>query len=301
MTQQDAYRFGTDTSFDESSVFVAPGELLSEYQLLEALLVPSANNIAWTLARWDSGSVARFVVKMNAWARELGMNSTHYAGPSGFNPASVSTPADQLKLAAVVMANPVFRSIVNMQSVNLPIAGVVSNYNPLLGIDGIVGVKSGFTPQANGCLVAAADTSVGGVQETAMAAAFGQPGWLPLRTAANADQALIDKLKASLETVHVIGKGAVVARMLVPWKSTPVLLHAGKEVSLVALPGMSVELSKSALLTHEGLTHEGVTHRKLEDIPTLHVGLGEQEYSLSLYDNHPLTAPSFLWRLNRFW
>ena len=71
--------------------------MLTEHQLLEALLVPSADNIADYLATWDAGSIAGFVAKMNATARQLHLRSTHYADASGVNPSSRSTAADQAR------------------------------------------------------------------------------------------------------------------------------------------------------------------------------------------------------------
>ncbi|MDX6386707.1 MAG: hypothetical protein QOD85_509, partial [Gaiellaceae bacterium] len=59
---------------EESVVSIAAGERLTELQALQALLLPSANNIAAVLARWDAGSTDRFVAQMNATAWSLGMN-----------------------------------------------------------------------------------------------------------------------------------------------------------------------------------------------------------------------------------
>ena len=70
-------------------------EQLTELQALQALLLPSANNIAAVLARWDGGSAGRFVARMNATARSLGMTHTRYTDPSGYDDATVSTAADQ--------------------------------------------------------------------------------------------------------------------------------------------------------------------------------------------------------------
>jgi hypothetical protein len=81
---------------DESVVSIAAGEQLTELQALQALLLPSANNIAAVLARWDAGSADRFVARMNATARSLGMTQTRYTDPSGFDDATVSTAADQV-------------------------------------------------------------------------------------------------------------------------------------------------------------------------------------------------------------
>ena len=66
----------------ESIVPIAAGEQLSERQALQALLLPSANNIAAVLARWDAGSVDQFVARMNATARSLGMTRTRYTDPA---------------------------------------------------------------------------------------------------------------------------------------------------------------------------------------------------------------------------
>ena len=65
ITDQDVATYKADVADQQSVVPVVVGEQLSEFQALEALLVPSGNNIAETLARWDAGSVTAFVAKMN--------------------------------------------------------------------------------------------------------------------------------------------------------------------------------------------------------------------------------------------
>src|SRR5207248_6734250 len=69
---------------EESTVSIAAGEQLTERQALQALLLPSANNIAAVLARWDAGSEEQFVARMNATARALSMAHTRYTDPSGY-------------------------------------------------------------------------------------------------------------------------------------------------------------------------------------------------------------------------
>ncbi|HMC69211.1 MAG TPA: hypothetical protein VKJ07_08670, partial [Mycobacteriales bacterium] len=83
---------------EESVVSIAAGEQLTELQALQALLLPSANNIAEVLARWDADSVDRFVARMNSAARSLGMTHTRYTDPSGYDDATVSTAADQVRV-----------------------------------------------------------------------------------------------------------------------------------------------------------------------------------------------------------
>ena len=137
----------------ESTLSVKAGERLTERQALEALLLPSANNIAALLARYDAGGTAAFVARMNATARALGMRASTYTDPSGFNDETVSTAADQLKLARAAMRIPAFATIVAEPAVALPGVGRVANYNELVGTDGYVGVKTGSDRAAGGCLV----------------------------------------------------------------------------------------------------------------------------------------------------
>jgi serine-type D-Ala-D-Ala carboxypeptidase (penicillin-binding protein 5/6) len=87
-----------DAKQDESVVAVRAGERLDERQLLEALLIPSGDNIAQLLAAYETGSVSRFVAEMNRTARALGMDHTTYTDPSGYQPTTVSDAADQLRV-----------------------------------------------------------------------------------------------------------------------------------------------------------------------------------------------------------
>ncbi len=161
---------------DESVVPVAAGEELTELQALQALLLPSANNVAAVLARWDAGSVGRFVARMNATARSLGMRHTRYTDPSGYDDATVSTAADQVRLVDRAMSLPVFAGIVATQSAWLPVAGTVHNTNALLGRDGFVGVKTGSTDAAGGCFAFRAIRSVKGKRTTITGVVLGQRG-----------------------------------------------------------------------------------------------------------------------------
>ncbi len=160
----------------DSLVPVVAGEMLTERQALEALLLPSADNVAWILARWDAGSQAAFVARMNAAARRLGMADTSYTDPSGLDPSTVSTAADQVLLGMAAMRVPALAVIAAKSTAVVPVAGVVRNYNTLLGQDGIVGLKTGSTQAAGGCVVIAAWHQAGGRNTLIVAATFGQPG-----------------------------------------------------------------------------------------------------------------------------
>ena len=155
---------------------VAAGEHLTERQALQALLLPSANNIAWC-CRWDAGSVARFVARMNAAARSLGMTHTRYTDPSGYDDATVSTAADQVRVVDRAMRLPVFASIVATPSATLPVAGTVRNTDTLLGQTGSSASRPARTRAAGGCFAFRAVRVIDGKRTTITGVVLGQPGY----------------------------------------------------------------------------------------------------------------------------
>jgi serine-type D-Ala-D-Ala carboxypeptidase (penicillin-binding protein 5/6) len=237
MNAADVAEWVQADSTDESNVGVKAGEVLSEYQLLEALLIPSADNVAVMLADWDAGSVPAFVVKMNATARALGLSSTTYADASGVNPKSRSTATDQAMLAATLMSNPVVRSIVRQTSLPFQVNGTIWNFNPALGTDGIIGVKSGYTSQAQACLATAAFRDVGGKSVLVVAVSLSQP-WT-LTAAATADEALLESATPQLELWRPTFSSTALAQASLGSSVTNLAL-AAKVPMVVGWPGMQL-------------------------------------------------------------
>jgi serine-type D-Ala-D-Ala carboxypeptidase (penicillin-binding protein 5/6) len=177
-----------------SVVAIAAGEQLTERQALEALLLPSANNIALVLARWDAGSADLFVARMNATAQSLGMTDTHYTDPSGYDEATVSTAADQVRVVDRAMSLPVFAGIVATPSVTLPVAGTVRNTDTLLGHNGFVGVKTGSDGAAGGCFAFQAIRWIHGRLTTITGVVLGQPGHDEVAAGLMAAAAMVDRI-----------------------------------------------------------------------------------------------------------
>lgn len=145
-------------SLSESTAPVRQGQMLSQRQLLELMLLPSGNNVARLLARWDSGSQKKFTAKMNAAAARLGMADTTYTGASGFESTTRSTAADQLTLAREAIKEPALRATVALRSTKLPgQAEPVRNTNKLLERPGVIGLKTGSSTPAGGNLMWAAE------------------------------------------------------------------------------------------------------------------------------------------------
>ena len=172
ITPADVQAEAEDGSQGQSRVAVQVGEVLTERQLLEGLLIPSGNNIAELLAEQIAGTESGFVAEMNAAARALRMRHTYYTDPSGFDPGTVSTAADQLRVFRQAMRFPVFRQIVSMGSVTLPVAGTLRNFNPLIN-EGYAG-KTGSDSAAGGCLAFFTSVPGAGRRRTAVGVVMGQ-------------------------------------------------------------------------------------------------------------------------------
>ena len=221
LTAQDAMDYQRRLATGQSLLAVSAGERLSERQALEGLLLPSADNIADVLARWD-GPPGRFLAKMNATARAAGATQTRYTDPSGLDPATVSTAADQVRVAGLALRSPVLMEIVGERTAVLPVAGVVRNYNTLLGgSTGVFGLKTGSTRAAGGCLVFAARRLVAGRQVVFIGALLGHDvGRAPLtalRSALILVQAVLGQAQAQVVGAPVLPAGLPVASISTAW------------------------------------------------------------------------------------
>ena len=146
----------------ESRINLREGERMTVHDLLEALLLESANDAAETLAEGVSGSREAFVEEMNARAADLGLDHTSYANPIGLDEAgNYSSARDLASLARVLMQRPRFARIVDMPEAQLESGArprVVDNRNDLISeYPWVSGVKTGYTADAGNVLVGAAD------------------------------------------------------------------------------------------------------------------------------------------------
>lgn len=197
---------------DQSSVVVVAGESLCELDLLAGLLVHSASNYATLLANMVSGSTEGFVSLMNSTAASLGLTGTTYADVSGFDPGSVSTAMDQAKLAVRLMRSPLVRSLVAEPSITLPVAGTVTSFTPYVGVDNVVGVKSGRTSEAGGCDVMAMSFQQGSSTRLVYAVVLGQRGGDLLGPAGDAALALANSAVAN-HVEHTFARGEKVGTL----------------------------------------------------------------------------------------
>jgi D-alanyl-D-alanine carboxypeptidase (penicillin-binding protein 5/6) len=162
----------------ESKIDLRAGERMRVSDLLEALLLESANDAAETIAENVSGSRAAFVAQMNARARRLGLRYTRYANPIGLDdPDNYSTARDLARLARMLMGKPRFARVVDMPEAVLESGShrrVVDNRNDLVARYPFVdGIKTGHTSTAGYLLIGAAHGANGGRVITVV---MGEPG-----------------------------------------------------------------------------------------------------------------------------
>jgi D-alanyl-D-alanine carboxypeptidase (penicillin-binding protein 5/6) len=285
------YRADRDTG--QSTAAVRAGEELSERQALEALLLPSANNVATLLARWDAGSEDAFVARMNAQARALGMVHTHYSDASGFSPATVSAARDQARLASAAVRLPALVQIATLPRVDLPVAGDLENLDDLLGSHGVFGIKTGSTSAAGGCFVFAAHVPVNGRTVTVVGAALGQPG---VGEREQLDSAFAATTHLLLSARHMlVGFGPVVGRrvfgrVVSAW-ARPVPVRPLRVPSLVGWPGLPVHIAVHPASGLRAPVDAG------QVVGTVTVEAGQQRVSAPLVASGSLSEPSVGWRL----
>ena len=151
-----------------STAHLKAGEQITLEQLLNILLIPSANDAANVIAEFIGGSISGFAEMMNKKALELGCIGTHFASPNGLhNENHYTTPYDLAQIAKYAMGSKTFREIVSKQTYSLSATSqypyddrVFTSTNNLLLSDSdyyypyAIGIKTGFTSQAGSCLTA---------------------------------------------------------------------------------------------------------------------------------------------------
>jgi D-alanyl-D-alanine carboxypeptidase len=151
------------TAVEPSIEGLVPGRRYRRETLLWSALLVSANDSATALAiDAGGGSLRRFYAMMNERARQLGMDGTTYASPSGLDDTrNLSTAVDQARLARAALRDPLFRSIVSTKRHWTKWAAPTYakewvNHNRMLSTyPGTFGVKTGWTTRAGGCLAVA--------------------------------------------------------------------------------------------------------------------------------------------------
>ncbi|GAA4915344.1 D-alanyl-D-alanine carboxypeptidase [Streptomyces coeruleoprunus] len=283
---------------DWSVAHVKKGQKFTEGQMLQMLMIPSANNVAHLLARWDAGTEEAFLKKMNDAAKDLGMTNTTYTDPSGFEKTTVSTPMDQLKLAKAVMQFKPFREIVNLPDLTLPGVPKMFNGNAILSEGGVGGIKTGSSTPAGGNLLWAAYTKIDGEYRRIVGIAMGAQNATTVREKLDLavktySLGLIKAAQEGVTSATVVKKGDVVGYVDDGLGGrTP--LVATQDLKPLGWAGLKVELK----LTDGGKRVPG-TAAEGTVVGELSVGSGGGKVSVPVALERNLEEPGFGAKLTR--
>ncbi|MFH8476937.1 serine hydrolase [Streptomyces sp. NPDC018000] len=282
---------------DESKAPMTKGQQFTQKQMLQLLMIPSGNNAARLLARWDATTEEAFVEKMNAAAKDLGMTNTTYTDPSGLKSSTVSTPTDQLKLAEAVMRNDVFREIVNMPQADIPGVGAIYNNNEILLEPGVSGIKTGSSTPAGGNLLWAADTVIDGKSRRIIGVVMGADldGTLyaKLQRAIQNSLKLIKAAQKGVDSTTVVKKGDVVGYVDDGLGGrTPVV--STKDLKAIGWSGLQVKLDIGE--GDEQVPHSAPSGTVVGEVT---VGTGTGKVSAPIALQKDLSEPGFGPRLTR--
>lgn len=231
-TSRDRQTYYNYLAADESALDVPVGGTLTQYQMLQGMLIGSAGNYTDRLAStiWPTDAV--FAAAAKDWLTRKNLPGITVVEPTGIDPANTADPASLITLARYALADPVIAEIVRTPSVTLPGAGEVVNTNDLLADPAVVGVKTGSLRGIYNLLAARQD-AVGDATVRAYAVALGQP---------------TDEARDG-ETARLLAEVAAEA-------SRPVVLPAGTVAGIVSTPwGVTVQMltdADTALLLWNG-------------------------------------------------
>ncbi|AMB58617.1 hypothetical protein AWU67_06815 [Microterricola viridarii] len=233
---------------------VVSGSVLTQRQVLEAMMLPSANNYSKTLVIWAFGSVDEFLGATQTWLDKHGLTGTTLTNSSGLGASNVSTTRDLVEIGKLALANPVLASVVSEKTAILPDIGEIKNLNSLLGTAGITGMKTGTDDASGSCILFSAVVPVGDTTVTVVGATLGAVN------AGERNAALLDVLESApsaFERVQLVTAGERVGSYSPDWiggeeKSSDVV--AGADASVLVWKGTTVTAQAKAKPLENGDT-----------------------------------------------
>lgn len=266
---------------------VADGEQITEYQALQGMLLPSANNLADSLAIWAFGSLANYAQYANRQLAAWGFNHTHVGSDaSGLSPTTTSNVSNLVKLGNLASANPVLAEIVAQSSADIPVAGTIRNVNWLLGTNGINGLKTGNSDQAGGVYLFSAVYAVPqGPKLTIIGAVMDAP---TLQQAMNDSARLLASAQPGLVMADTLAASQTVGYYQLPWSKTVTTVATVAAAKGLVWQGKALEKPVISLARIKPPVKAGTV-----------VGTAgfEDSQPVSVILSQPVPGPSLWWRL----
>lgn len=264
---------------------VRSGLSLTQRDVLNIVLIESANNYAESLAIWAYGSEQKFLGAARTWLREHALLQTTIADSTGMSPRNTATTSDLVQLGKLALANPVVSAIVSTKTVSIPEVGDYQNRNHLVGIDGIRGIKTGTLDEAGACLLFAADYLIGQTPVTVVGVVLG---------ARNHDQLsahvakLLAEVKVGFSEVTLAKEGQPFATYSTAWGSTATAVAGATQTALVwsDTPVSLLVKTEKVAVANGGKT-----------VGKLNFTIGERTFDVPLLLSTTISDPGPWWRL----
>jgi D-alanyl-D-alanine carboxypeptidase (penicillin-binding protein 5/6) len=286
ITQIDIDLYNDAVKNNGSNVPVTIGENLSQYQALQALLIPSGDNIAETLAIWAFGSQQQYLDYANNMVANWGLTNTRMADASGLSPQTVSSAHDLIIIGEKIMNDPVLSKIVSQQDVELPVVGKVKNYNTLLGQNGVTGIKTGNTDEAGGCLLFSYTKQIDQKDTVLIGVILG---------ASSRYQALIDTTSLiknndlNYKYFNIVKKDQIIGTAKTAWDKD-INIVAKNDLTVLMVPGEKVEITPL-------INEINKTLNKNTEVGKISAKYLDSNISVPVILDEKIPTPPILWRL----
>lgn len=284
-TTQDEVFYAEQLANDGVVEPATAGTSISQRNMMDAMLMASANNYAQSLASWAFGSEAAYADAARTWLAAHGFTKTVVNDATGMSAGNVSTVAELIELGKLAIADPIVSAIVATPTVDIPGVGVVENRNGLLGIDGIDGIKTGTLDEAGSCLLFSLDYPVGDTSVTLVGVVLGGPDHDTINAAI---RSLLAQAETGFTQVTLATPDEEYGTYDTPWGEQAAAVPARAVTAVVwgsAPVGSTVQLDTVALAA------QGT------DVGDLTFTVGEKQYTVDLELDRPLTDPGPWWRL----
>lgn len=283
ITEADVATYNSYLSMMGSVMPVRAGQNLTQYQLLQGLLLPSGNNAADYLVNWKFGSMEEYIKYASNYLEEGGLKKTTVADASGFSPKTVSSPSDMIKIGQLALKNQVISEIVSQDSANLPDSGLIRNTNLFLQEENVVGLKTGTTDEAGRCLLFAVKHGPD-LSEIMIGVVMGQLSMIELY---NNVSKLSDSTLSNFTQIEIIPAKSAVANFESEWGQSSNIIN-NESLSIYGWKGKDYSsANKIDSSKHEIRSGEVVGQ----------TGLAEPGSSIDVVSEDTITKPGILWRL----
>jgi len=217
LTAQDAQLVSRYAAINGTTAPAPAGRTITQREVIELMMVHSANNYAETLAVWAFGSVDAYLVAARAWLDGQGLTGIQVADTTGFSTGNVGSPREMLRLARIATTDPVVSAAAAMPRVSVPGIGTYDNRNLIVGVDGVTGLKTGTLRASGASLLFSAEHAGPTGEHRVVGVVLNGPDHV--RVAADV-RALLESVRDDYHEVTLVQEGAVVARYTTPWGDT---------------------------------------------------------------------------------